>query len=291
METQTPPVFRFAPSPNGALHLGHAYSALLNYQMAREAGGTFLVRIEDIDRERCRPELEAQMLLDLEWLGLEWDDQPRRQSENFEDYRAALAELDSAGLIFPSFMSRSDIQRAVKDMGKIWPTDPDNAPLYPGNEKQWSKQKRMAHEAQSPVRNWRLSMDEAIVRCGGMLHWTETGFGPGGETGKVTARPQDWGDVVIARAAVATSYHLSVVVDDAAQGVTHVVRGLDVFHATSVHRVLQQLLDLPVPHYHHHRLVLDDNGRKLSKSDHDTSLSALRAAGLQPADIKRMVGL
>ena len=291
MIAETPPVFRFAPSPNGSLHLGHAYSALLNFQMAREAGGTFLLRIEDIDVTRCRPDLETQMLFDLEWLGIEWDGAPRRQSEHFEEYREALETLEDAGLIYPSFMSRSQIKKAVAEMDGDWPRDPDNAPLFPGDEKTWSRERQEAAARLKPSHTKRLNMQEAIAHCGGPLTWDEHGSGPEGESGDVIAKTDAWGDVVLARSDTPTSYHLSVVVDDALQGITHVVRGRDLFHATSVHRVLQHLLGLPAPLYHHHDLILDETGRKLSKSLQDTSLTALRESGLQPADIRRMVGL
>ena len=271
--------------------MGHAYSALLNFQMARDAGGRFLLRIEDIDVTRCRRDLEAQMLFDLEWLGLEWDAEPRRQSDHFDDYREGLETLQDAGLIYPSFMSRSELKQAAANKGESWPRDPDGAPLYSGDEKSWSAERRAAAQIERPKPNKRLTMDDAIAQCAGPLYWIETGAGTDGETGEIRARPQDWGDLVIARLGTPTSYHLSVVLDDALQGISHVVRGRDVFHATSVHRLLQQLLGLPAPLYHHHDLILDDSGRKLSKSLKDTSLRALREAGATPGDVRRMIGL
>lgn len=282
------PVFRFAPSPNGLLHLGHAYSALLNFDMARAGGGRFLLRIEDIDTARCTPELEARMLEDLEWLGLEWEEPVRRQSEHFADYRAALETLADAGLAYRSAMSRGDIRRFVEAheaTGAIWPRDPDGAPLFPGRDHDNG-------EGEGIV--WRIDVAAGLDHLGDEagLGWTEQGAGPGGETGWQAARPAIWGDFVLARRDTPTSYHLSVVVDDALQGVTHVVRGRDLFAATAAHVLLQDLLGLPRPVYHHHDLVMDDDGtRKLSKSRGDTALAALRAAGMTSNDVRRMVGL
>jgi len=286
------PVFRFAPSPNGYLHLGHALSALLNFDMARAAGGRLLLRIEDIDATRCRPEYEAAIYEDLAWLGIEWERPERRQSEHLDEYREALWVLNEAGLIFPAFESRADIARLVAERERRgpWPRDPDGAPLYPDVARHVSPAERAARiEAGKPYA-LRLDMAAARVRAGA-LTWNETGGGPGGETGTIPAAPEAWGDVVLARKETPTSYHLSVAVDDALQGVTHVVRGQDLFHATSVHRLLQALLGLPAPAYHHHRLILDKAGRKLAKSTHATALRELRAQGVTPPDIRRMVGL
>lgn len=285
------PVFRFAPSPNGYLHLGHAYSALLNAEMARTAGGRLLLRIEDIDAARCQPEFEAAIYDDLAWLGLSWEQPVRRQSEHLDEYRAALVALQREGLLYPSFESRAEIARLVRarEAQGAWPRDPDGAPLYPGAAKTLStaeRARRMADEAYAV----RLDMVAAAAHTG-PLTWTETGHGPNGETGTVVARPHDWGDVVLARKETPTSYHLSVVIDDACQGVTHVVRGADLFWSTSVHRLLQALLGLPAPLYRHHRLILDARGRKLAKSTRATALRELRARGVSPAEIRRMVGL
>lgn len=294
MQKPAQPVFRFAPSPNGALHLGHAFSALVCFRQARALNGRFLLRIEDIDRVRCTPQLEAQMLEDLEWLGIEWDEPPRRQSEHFSFYREALEKLEANGLAYPAFMSRGDIRKAVAERVRTegnWPNDPDGSPLYPGMEKHWSREKQREHSFQSPLHNIRLDMEATLDRIDETLHFEETGSGPRGETGIFLATPEQWGDVVLGRSDTPTSYHLSVVLDDAEQDITHVVRGFDLFHATSVHRVLQHLFDLPVPTYHHHRLILDDKGRKLSKSAGDTSLRALRDIGMTPEDIAEIVGL
>ncbi|HEY7231101.1 MAG TPA: tRNA glutamyl-Q(34) synthetase GluQRS [Pseudolabrys sp.] len=287
-----PPVFRFAPSPNGYLHLGHALSALLNAGMARINGGRLLLRIEDIDTARCRPEYEAAIYEDLRWLGIQWDDSVRRQSEYWSEYRNALAQLQSRGLIYPSFESRAEIARlaAARDANRPWPCDPDGAPLYPGDAKKMDSEERARRiEAGEPYA-LRLDMKAALA-CSEELRWTETGAGPAGETGTITADPSIWGDVVLARKEIPTSYHLAVVVDDAAQGVTEVVRGSDLFHATALHRLLQVLLGLPEPRYHHHRLVLDEVGNKLSKSTQSTGLRELRARGATPAEIRRMAGL
>ena len=292
-----PPVFRFAPSPNGYLHLGHAYSALLNFDLARQAGGRFLLRIEDIDATRCRPEFEAAIYEDLGWLGISWETPVRRQSEHFAAYREAVETLSGRGLIYPAFESRAEIARLVaeRETDAPWPRDPDGAPLYPGVAKSLSAQARRQSIAQGLPYALRLDLAAATAQASGLrisdLTWTEQGAGPGGETGIVTARPEAWGDVILARKETPTSYHLSVVIDDALQGVTDVVRGRDLFWSTSVHRLLQSLLGIAEPAYRHHRLVLDDAGQKLSKSTKATGLRELRAAGATPADIRRLVGL
>ena len=285
-----PPVFRFAPSPNGYLHLGHALSALLNFDMARAAGGRFLLRIEDIDASRCRPEYEGAIYEDLAWLGLDWEKPVRRQSEHFDAYRAALDRLSGIGLIYPSFESRGEIARMVKALGARAPRDPDGAPLYPGHALSLSEEERSRRMAAGDPYALRINMTAAGKKAGA-LNWRETGAGPAGETGVVMAQPQAWGDVVLGRKEVPTSYHLAVVIDDALQGITHVARGQDLFWATSVHRLLQHLLGLPAPAYHHHRLILDAEGRKLSKSTQATALRELRAQGVKPAEIRQMVGL
>ena len=287
-----PPVFRFAPSPNGYLHLGHALSALLNADMARAAGGKLLLRIEDIDSSRCRPEYETAIYDDLSWLGIQWEEPVLRQSENYDKYRGALARLETMGLIYPSFESRTEIARVVAehDARGPWPCDPDGAPLYPGSANNLSAAERQRRIDSGEPYALRLDMPAALARTKN-LTWTETGAGPAGESGTITADPAIWGDVILARKETPTSYHLSVVVDDAAQRVTDVVRGQDLFHATAVHRLLQALLELPQPRYHHHRLVLDADGRKLAKSTQSTALRQLRARGESPESIRRMVGL
>jgi glutamyl-Q tRNA(Asp) synthetase len=285
-------VFRFAPSPNGFLHLGHAYSALLNYDMAREAGGRLLLRIEDIDTMRCRPEYEAAIYEDLRWLGISWHEPVRRQSERFDEYQSVLTKLEAQGLIYPSFESRSEINALVAERERRgpWPRDPDGAPLYPGQARNLKAADRARRRAAGVPFALRLAMDAAVARAG-VLHWGESGSGPQGETGRLTAAAQMWGDVVLARKEMPTSYHLAATIDDAHQGVTNVVRGQDLFYATSVHRLLQALLGLSEPAYHHHRLILDADGQKLSKSTQATGLRELRAKGATAADIRRLVGL
>lgn len=290
----TRPVFRFAPSPNGELHLGHAYSALLNDRFSRETGGRLLLRIEDIDSARCTPAYEDGILRDLAWLGIGWEEPVRRQSDHFADYAEALERLTDAGLAYPSFMTRGEVRAMISEAetdGRQWPRDPDGVPLFPTVERGLGERERGARMAAGEPYAWRLDIDAAVARAGRGLFWDEHGAGPAGETGRITADPAAWGDVVIARKEVPTSYHLSVVVDDALQGVTDVVRGRDLFHATAVQRLLQELLGLSVPAYVHHDLVLGADGRKLSKSRGDTGLAALRQAGLTPHDIRRMVGL
>lgn len=284
-------VFRFAPSPNGYLHLGHALSALIDFEMARAVGGRFLLRIEDIDATRCRPEYEEAIYQDLAWLGIAWEHPVRRQSEHLDEYRRTIAKLSAMGLIYPSFESRSEIAMLVaeRETPDGWPRDPDGAPIYPGTSKHISVAERARRIANEPYA-LRLDIEAAAARAAA-LQWNETGSGPSGESGMIAATPQVWGDVVLARRETPTSYHLSVVVDDAAQGVTHVVRGQDLFWATSVHRLLQTLLGLPAPVYHHHRLLLDSDGRKLSKTTRATALRELRAQGVTPGDIRRMIGL
>jgi len=287
-----PPVFRFAPSPNGYLHLGHAFSALLNFDLARASGGRLLLRIEDIDPTRCRAEYEEAIYQDLAWLGISWEAPVRRQSEHLGAYRKALDKLAAQGLIYPGFESRADIAKLVRqrEAQGPWPRDPDGAPLYPGEAKLLSEDARAGLVETGLPYALRLDMSASIARAG-ELSWTECGEGPNGETGRLVAAPQAWGDVVLARKETPTSYHLSVVVDDALQGVTDVVRGADLFHATSVHRLLQQLLGLPEPVYRHHRLICDEAGHKLAKSTRSTALRELRAQGATAADIRRLIGL
>lgn len=248
----TAPVFRFAPSPNGELHLGHALSALTNQRMAKAAGGRLLLRIEDIDVTRCNQEFEAGIFRDLAWLGLGWEEPVRRQSEHFGEYEAALERLRREGLVYPAFMSRGDIRAAIiafEATGKTWPRDPDGAPLYPGTDKTMSPRERKRRiDAGAPFA-WRLDTAEALARLKGLLRWKEWADETMRATSEVAADPLQWGDVVIARREIPTSYHLSVVVDDALQEVSHVVRGRDLYFATSVQRLLQEVLGLPQPTY------------------------------------------
>ncbi|RFC62864.1 tRNA glutamyl-Q(34) synthetase GluQRS [Fulvimarina endophytica] len=287
-------VFRFAPSPNGELHLGHAYSALLNHRLARENHARFLLRLEDIDLARCSHAYEEQIVEDLHFLKVDWDETRRRQSDHFDVYAKGLDVLRETGLCYRGFMTRGEIRRfaelRVEETGDLWPRDPDGSPLYPGLDRRQpaEEQDRRARDGESFA--WRIDVAAAVERTG-PLEWEEWGRGPDGESGRVVAKPAEWGDFILARRDVPTSYHLAVVVDDAIQGVTDVVRGRDLFYATSAHRLLQDLLGLPAPRYHHHDLILAEDGRKLSKSARDTSIRSLREAGLQRADIVRMLGL
>jgi glutamyl-Q tRNA(Asp) synthetase len=257
-------------------------SALIDHDLCRAAGGRFLLRIEDIDRTRCRGEFETAIYEDLAWLGLTWEEPVRRQSEHMADYAATLEHLRAMDLIYPAFMSRAEIAAATAD--PAWPRDPDGAPLYPAHDRDLLAAEAARRIAAGEPYALRLRMDRAGARAG-QLSWTEE------DEGTVTADPADWGDVIVARKETPTSYHLSVVVDDAVQGVTHVVRGRDLYQATAIHLLLQKLLALPSPAYRHHRLILGADGRKLSKSDRATSLRSLRGAGTTPEDIRRMVGL
>lgn len=284
----TRPVLRFAPSPNGRLHLGHAYSALLNAELARRMEGRFLVRIEDIDKARCRPDYEQAIFADLAWLGLRWEEPVRRQSEHVADYRAAFEKLRQRRLVFPCFCSRGDIARAVAARGEDRPRDPDGAPLYPGCCRALDRAEVEARLAAGVPHSWRLEMEAARPAVPAPLAFVR--FTPGEGESVVEALPERWGDAVIVRKDFGTSYHLSVVVDDGLQGVTHVVRGADLAAATDLHVLLQQLLDLPSPAYHHHRLILDAAGRKLSKSAGSPSLADLRAGGAMPNSIRAELG-
>jgi len=289
-----PPVFRFAPSPNGRLHLGHAYSALLNRHFADRLGGRLLLRLEDIDTARCTAGHEAGILEDLAWLGLRWEEPVRRQSEHFATYEASLRRLEREGLVYPSFLTRGEARDHISEQearGVRWPRDPDGVPLYPAIDKALSRRRRASLIAEGKPFAWRLDMTAALGRVDGGLAWAEVGGPDLAAVETVEATPAAWGDVVLARRDVPTSYHLSVVVDDALQAVTHVVRGRDLYHATSVHRLLQVLLGLPAPVYHHHTLVIGPDGRKLSKSLQDTGIATLRDQGETPEGIRRLVGL
>lgn len=275
------PVFRFAPSPNGHLHLGHAFSALLNARIAADKGGRFLIRIEDIDTSRCTDSLVADCLDDLAWLGLAWEEPVLRQSTQFARYRNAADDLAVRGLAFRCACTRGDIQKAA---GENPPRDPDGAILYPGT---CSRGDRRHHPAGEGPNALRLDSRAAIATLSGPLHWRETGEGA---EQVIPADPAIWGDVVLIRKDVPASYHLAVVLDDAMQGVTHVVRGRDLHAATAIHRLLQSLLGLPAPVYHHHALILDEEGRKLSKSSLSTPLRQLRAEGVTASEIRRHLG-
>jgi len=280
---------RFAPSPTGPLHLGHAYSAILAHDMARAMGGEFLLRIEDIDQSRARPEWEAFIFEDLAWLGLTWPRPVMRQSDRMAAYEAALDRLWSMDLLYPCTCTRRDIAEALAapQEGAASVIGPDG-PVYPGTC-------RPAGPPEGPrpaTAHLRLDMARAAAMLGAEDCFEETGPA---HSGTHRIDPEDAchtiGDIVLARRDMGTSYHLSVVVDDAAQGITHVTRGADLFEATKIHVILQRLLDLPTPVYHHHRLIRDEIGKRLAKRDDARAIRLYRAEGATSQDIRRMVGL
>jgi glutamyl-Q tRNA(Asp) synthetase len=278
-------VFRFAPSPNGYLHLGHAASAWLNFELARRTGGRFLLRIEDIDLGRTREGFVEAIYEDLAWLGFDWEEPVLRQSQNFCSYQSAADRLADLGVLYPCFATRAEIGSAAREAGLG--LDPDGAPVYPGLHRGMSSVEIGQRKDAGQPFAMRIDMARAVdlvdrKLAGGLTYRELLG---GSTSQRCTCDPIAWGDVIVQRKDVPTSYHLAVVVDDAGQGVTHIVRGADLQKATAIHRLLQVLLDLPEPVYLHHGLVLDEGGRKLSKSDSATSLRSLREAGLRPEDI------
>lgn len=292
------PVFRFAPSPNGHLHCGHALSAFLNVQMAADLHGQCLLRIEDIDTIRCTEALIRDMLDDLNWLGLSFAPHVLRQSTRFAQYREALDILEAKGLLYRAYLTRAEVKNYVEEQetrGFIWPRDPDGAPHYPRDELVLSESELNARRASSDAYAVRLDMQSALAQVQTPLSWSEYPCELKSDDmylkNEIKADPSAWGDVVLARKDTPTSYHLSVVVDDAFQGVSDVLRGRDLQAATSVHRLLQELLDLPEPRYRHHHLVRTNEGRKLSKSARDVSLRELRASGCRADDILQYIGL
>jgi len=289
--TQTPGVTtRFAPSPTGALHLGHAFAAFIAHQAARESGGRFLVRMEDLDAGRCTPAHAAAILADLNWLGLSPDGPVRYQSTRFTRYQQALDRLVQAGLVYPCFCTRGDIAREIVAMATA-PHGPDG-PLYPGTCRRLSTAERLARQKAGEIPAWRLNTERALSLLGGQrLVFEETGLGPQGETGTISVDGTLLGDVVLGRKDVGASYHLAVVVDDAEQGVTLVTRGEDLFAATHVQRLLQFVLGLPRPAYRHHRLIRAADGRRLSKRDHAETIASLRAGGVTPREMWEGLGL
>lgn len=278
------PTFRFAPTPNGALHLGHAYSALMNARLAEAAGGRLLLRIEDTDAARCKREYETEMLEDLAWLGLTFFGAPRRQSEHLDDYARALGALDARGLVYPCYCGRAEIARANGGL-----LDPDGAPLHRGRGccaiTPFETARRKA-AGERPALRLDAARARALVES--PLTWRE--FGESSREAIVQADPGAWGDFVLRGKDRPANYHLAVVVDDALQGITDVVRGRDLYAATSIHRLLQALLGLPAPRYRHHRLVLDAKGEKMSKSASSMPLRALRDAGYSPLDLRAALG-
>lgn len=279
-----PFITRFAPSPTGYLHRGHAFSALTAFEAARAARGKLILRIEDIDTTRSRPQYEAAILKDLEWLGLRWEQPVRRQSEHMDDYEAALGRLEAKGLVYRCFKTRKDIAEAAASA----PHGPAEAfrggPLHPNEEDRFLSEGR-------PFA-WRLSLDAARDKVGAFekLSFREEGAGPKGQRGRIVIRPELAGDVVLARKDVGVAYHLAVVVDDALQKINHVVRGEDLFEATYVQRLLQALLGLPTPTYHHHRLLTDAEGRRFAKRDKAETLRDIRERGVTAAELRAELG-
>lgn len=276
-------ITRFAPSPTGWLHLGHAYAAWFAWNEAQSAGGRFLLRMEDIDGTRSRPEYEAAIREDLRWLGLIFEEPVRRQSDHWDDYRAALARLEAMGLLYPCFCTRKAIQEEVARIAQA-PHGPDGV-LYPGTCRRLSAAERAQRMAAGEGYALRLDGEAALAQAGADLRWRDL------ERGEFRARPEVFGDVVLARKETPTSYHLAVVVDDALQGVTRVTRGEDLLEATHVHRLLQALLGLPVPEWKHHRLITDESGRRLAKRDDARSLRQLRADGWSPQQVGEVLGV
>ncbi len=271
-----PEVTRFAPSPTGWLHLGHAYAALFAHEKA--AGGRFLIRLEDIDGTRARPEYEKAIFEDLAWLGLKWETPVRRQSDHWDDYRAALAKLEALDLLYPCFCTRREIQEEIARAGNA-PQGPDG-PLYPGTCRNRSADERSERIVAGEAYALRLDVAKATRFVSEELVWSDRSHG------SFIAKPDVFGDVVLARKDTPASYHLAVVVDDALQGITLVTRGEDLLEATHLHRLLQELLGLPVPEWHHHRLITDETGKRLAKRDDARSLRSLRAAGWTPERVR-----
>ncbi len=291
---------RFAPSPTGPLHLGHAYSAMLGFDMAMRQGGEWLLRIEDIDRQRSKPEWEEQIYDDLAWLGLRWAEPPMRQSERLEVYQRTLQKLWACQDVYVCFCTRADVVAAAsapqEGAGPLF--GPDGV-VYPGTCRPACVD---ISDGRYPMPDGAVRLNMAAVAWGSdqpgerhLLSFEESGVGPNGERGRIEFTRDELirnvGDVVLARRGMGTSYHLSVVLDDAVQGITHVVRGQDLFEATKIHVVLQRLLGLPTPVYHHHRLIRDETGRRLAKREDAKAIRRFREEGATPADIRRMVGL
>lgn len=284
MTTKTQPVLRFAPSPNGNLHLGHAFSALLTNRIAQQLGGRTLLRIEDIDQARCTPELLQQMLDDLDWIGFEFEGEVTKQSDHFDRYRAAAETLKMRELIYPCFCSRKEIRDNADGR-----TDPDGAPIYPGTCKHLSADEVNDKLAKNMPHSYRLDMQKALAQTGTPT-WMEMEADLK-TIHAINADPMAWGDVILVRKDTPTSYHLSVVLDDAAQHISHVTRGKDLYFATAIHRVLQIVLDLPEPLYHHHDLIRDEAAEKLSKSTKAQSLKELRQQGWSAQQVRAAIGM
>ena len=279
--------------------MGHAFSAWTAFDAAQAAGGDFILRLEDIDQTRCRPEFEDAIYEDLAWLGLDWQKPVRRQSAHFSDYQNALETLHARGVVYRCFKTRKDIAADIARAPHLAPQQPHEgahegqkgpawrgAPLPPATER--------ALIDEGKAFSWRLSIDAAAEALGPAYHalaFTEQGAGPNGEHGRIKARPEIFSDPILARKDTPTSYHIACVFDDALQGVSHVIRGTDLFHAAHLHVLLQALLDLPTPVYHHHRLITDEKGARFAKRDHAVTLRALRAAGMTTQDLRARLGL
>lgn len=276
------PVTRFAPSPTGQLHRGHAFSALSAWTLAKRNGGRFLLRIEDIDPTRCTRENAEQIFEDLAWLGLDWENPVRFQSEHLGDFSSAAAALESRGLLYPCFCTRSDIQREIERAGQA--PHGSEGPIYPGTCRRLSDSERKERLDAGMSFALRLDLEKSLAEIGTDLSWTDTIHG------EQQAQPGLLGDVILVRKDIGTSYHLAVVVDDALQGVTDIVRGVDLFEATHLQRVLQALLDLPVPTYHHHALLTDATGIRLAKRDRSITLRSLRESGITAAQLRAELG-
>ncbi len=285
-----PEITRFAPSPTGGLHLGHAYSALLAHAVAQDTGGRFLLRIEDIDAGRCRPEYTAQIVDELNWLGLDWNGPVRHQSERIADYRREIAALTARGLTYPCFCTRRDIADEISRMQSA-PQGPEG-PLYPGTCRRLDESERAIRLPAGEPHAVRLNIAACLGTLAAPLNgFLETGRGGAGQTGLIAPQPGILGDIVLGRRDVGVSYHLAVVIDDHDQGVTLVTRGEDLFTATHVQRLLQAVLGFAAPRYRHHRLIRDDGGRRLAKRDQAQTLAALRASGVSPAAVRARLGL
>ncbi|WP_429912059.1 tRNA glutamyl-Q(34) synthetase GluQRS [Glycocaulis sp.] len=283
-------VTRFAPSPTGGLHLGHAFAALCASDAAKAAGGRFLLRIEDIDTERCKPEFEAAIFEDLEWLGLEWEEPVRRQSEHLDDYTRALSQLQDNGLVYRCFRTRKEVLAEIASAPHLAPHGPEG-PAFTSTPLPPSREKRLLEDGRPYA--WRLSMAACRDHLGGTfdaLNWREESLDPPHTLTPVPARPDLFGDVVIARKDAGTSYHLAAVHDDALQGITHIVRGIDLRPAAGLHRLLQTLLSYPEPAYRHHPLLAGPDGKRYAKRDRSVTLRHLRESGHEPGDIRRLIG-
>ena len=281
-------VTRFAPSPTGLLHLGHAHAALYAADLARQSGGRFLVRIEDTDRVRSKAEFEAAIEEDLMWLGLDWERPVRRQSEHFDDYAKALERLKSLGCTYPCFCTRKEIEAEFR--ASVSAPHGADGPIYPGTCRAMAESERGLRIARGDPCAWRLDVTKASAAVGKAISFQELGAGPNGESGTIAAQVESFGDFVLARKDAPASYHLSVVVDDALQGITLVTRGNDLFAASSLHRLLQELLGLPAPRYSHHRLVTDAHGKRLAKRDQATALRVLREQGVSAREVRARLG-